>query len=528
MIAPRKRIVLYSPLQADPAGGVPYSKDVLPLSLLTVAGGPVADGWEVVLIDGEIHDQAEAHRLAVEACEGALLFATTGIIGYQVADGYLCAGAVRARHPDLPMVIGGWFASTAPHLQLETGLYDAVALGQGEVTFQDVVAAIDAGEPLDSVPGLALWRDGEVVRTEPRGAVGWDRIAPVPWHLLDFERYAELQLAQRGKHQWEEIARPPMDRPFTAISYYSSFGCPLQCTFCCSPEVSGLRWKAMPAQRMVEDIVALRERWGFDVVRWMDANYGVMEKRVREVAEGLAAQDRPLYQTGYMQAPSVVRFSERTLEAMAASGFYDVLLGGETGDMETMALVKKTTKEGENLAAVRRLTAHGIGTQITYIIGLPGESEASMLATLDEVRRIQVECPTATPQAWPYRPIPGTPLFQQALDQGFRPPRDLVEWGSFGDYRRHESWKGRLPAHVSVRRRLFHHFAGLSKGVVRGRVGWWERRARRRLERDDWRLGRVEAKVFDVVSRLERAVRPDRRNVAQELRPPERRQSVTS
>ena len=76
------------------------------------------------------------------------------------------------------MVIGGWFASVRPDLQLATGLYDAVVLGQGELTFRELVRAIDAGEPLDAIEGLALWRDRQVVRTPRRAVVGWDQIAP--------------------------------------------------------------------------------------------------------------------------------------------------------------------------------------------------------------------------------------------------------------------------------------------------------------------------------------------------------------
>jgi radical SAM superfamily enzyme YgiQ (UPF0313 family) len=207
-----------------------------------------------------------------------------------------------------------------------------------------------------------------------------------------------------------------------------------------------------------------------------------------------------------MQASSVVRFSERTVEAMAASGFYDVLLGGETGDAETMAAIKKTTRPEENLIAARRLTEAGIGTQLTYIIGFPGESEASMYATLEEARRVQVECPSAYQAVWPFRPIPGTPLYREALAQGYEPPKSLIEWGSFGDYRRHETWTGHVPEHVLERRKLLIHYAALAKGVPRARDGWWEARARRRLARDDWRFGRLEARAFEVSRRVGRAL----------------------
>lgn len=127
MIGRKKKIVLYFPQHADERYGLSSDKDLLPLSLLTIAAWPLADGYEIVLIDGNLYAQQDAHRRVVEACEGALIYATTGILGYQVADGYLCSQKVKARHPKIASIIGGWFASTMPELQLASGLYDAIA-----------------------------------------------------------------------------------------------------------------------------------------------------------------------------------------------------------------------------------------------------------------------------------------------------------------------------------------------------------------------------------------------------------------
>jgi len=508
MIRAKQRIVLYNPQQKEKGRGRPYAKDCLPLSLLTIAGWPVRDGYDVVIIDGELYPQEEAHQRVLEACEGAFLYGTTGILGYQVADGFLCSSKVKQRFGDLPMLIGGWFASVAPELQLATGLYDAVVLGQGELTFREVVRALDCGEPLDRIAGLALLRDGQVVRTDVRHPVGWSELTDNPWHLIDFEPYREQQLALRHVTAVESAIPPPdahsprRKRPHVATAYYSSYGCPLQCTFCCSPEVSGLRWKAMPAERMLDDIAGLQERWGFDVVRFFDANYGVMEKRVRAFAEGVLERGLKLWQYGYMQAPSVVRFQDATVEAMAASGFYQILIGGEAGTDETMKAIKKTTRGDENLQAAVRLAQRGIRPQLTYVIGYPRESAESMLATIDQCRRVQVACPDSHPEVWPFRPIPGTPAFREAVELGYEPPRDLLEWGHIGDYRLHETWHGKIPPHVARARRTLIHYSSLAKGRARGRIGWWERRAQKRMQRGDFRLARIEAKAFDIYRRL--------------------------
>ena len=506
MIRERKRIVLYYPRQTDERSGTSPGMDLLPVALLSIAAWPVRDGYEVVIVDGNLYSADEAHRRVVEACEGALLYGTSGILGHQVADGLHCTRRVKARHPDLPAVIGGWFASVMPELQLATGLYDAVCLGQGEITFRELVQAVDAGTPLDGVGGLALVRDGHLVRTPPRAVVGWGELLNCPWEILDIEPYRAVQLAGRPTGEVERMPAPPgfAERPFFGISYFSSFGCPEPCGFCCSPEVSNLRWKAMPADRMVDDLCELHARWGFDTVRFYDANWGVHEKRSREFSEGMIAQDAHFWWYMTMQSGSVVRYEEATIDAMREAGLYVTLLGAETGDDRMMAEIGKHTGATDNLEAAAAMDRRGVCTWMTYIIGFPGESEASMMATLDEARRIAARSPLARCNAWPFRPIPGTAMYAPAIRLGYEPPTSLEGWAADGIYHLREPWPGQIPRRVARRRKLYEHYSHLALGLARERVGVWERRARRRIACGDYRFGSVEAKAFDIYDRIGR------------------------
>jgi hypothetical protein len=100
-----KRVVLFLPHRADPDQGVRVSADLLPLELLQIATGPVADGFEVHLVDAMVHDDY-MERLE-ELCDGALCFASSCILGFQVAHGARVAERLRQRYPDLPMIWGG-------------------------------------------------------------------------------------------------------------------------------------------------------------------------------------------------------------------------------------------------------------------------------------------------------------------------------------------------------------------------------------------------------------------------------------
>ena len=454
----QKKIVLYQPQQVDASIGPPCSGDMLPLEMLTISAFPDRDGYEIVIVDGSLYTQDEAHRRVVEACEGALLYATTGILGFMVTDGFACSTKVKARFPKLPMIIGGWFASVRPELQLATGLYDAVVLGQGELTFRDVVQAIDAGTPLEQVDGLALWRDGAVVKTAKRGVVGWDQVLNAAWHLIDIGPYRERQLAEGSHKHILRMPTPPAigsRKPYFGITYFSSYGCPEPCTFCCSPIVTDRRWKAMPAARMLDDLAGLQERWGFDTVRFHDANFGVQQKRTAEFAQGMLARGLKFWWNAFIETHSILHYEPAVLDAMAASGLYVAEIGAEAGTNEMMKRIGKPIVDDDNIHAAVEMDKRGVCASVTYIIGYPGESAESMIATIDQCRRLHVAAPLARPTVWPYRPIPGTVMWDEAIALGYQPPRRIEEWGSIGEYHLEETWPRKIPPHVAEMRKLF-------------------------------------------------------------------------
>jgi radical SAM superfamily enzyme YgiQ (UPF0313 family) len=506
-----KKIVLYQPQQVDESLGPPSSRDMLPLEMLTIAALPLRDGYEIVIIDGSLYSAEEGHRRAVEACEGALLYATTGILGYMVTDGFACSTQVKARYPKLPMFLGGWFGSVRPELQLATGLYDAVVLGQGELTFHELVQAVASGTPLENVAGLALWRDMAVVKTEKRSVVGWDKLLNTPWHLLDIEPYREHQLRADSHSHILRMPTPPAmgsRKPYFGITYFSSYGCPEPCTFCCSPIVTDRRWKAMPADRMLDDLAGLKDRWGFDVVRFHDANFGVMQKRTKEFAEGMLARNLKFHWNAFLETHSILTYKPEVLDTIAASGLYIAEIGAEAGTDEMMKKIGKPIHGDDNIAAAVEMDKRGVCSSVTYIIGYPGEEPASMLSTIDQCRRLHVAAPLARPTVWPFRPIPGTAMWDQAISLGYIPPQSLREWGSIGEYHLEETWPGKIPPEVAAMRKMYGHYVTLSYGLARGKIGWWEKRAEKRLRDNNFKLGLFEARAFDVYNRVERKLFP--------------------
>jgi radical SAM superfamily enzyme YgiQ (UPF0313 family) len=449
----------------------------------------------------------------LEACDGALCFASSCILGYQVYDGYVVAQAVREKFPKLPIIWGGWFPSVTPQMYLDAGIADAVGIGQGELTFREVVRALDAGADLATVPGLAIKRDGRMVYTEHRAVVGFDKFEPVPWHLLEYERYAELQVKptrMKVRHRFPLPGHWTPENPPRGFSYFSSFGCPEPCTFCCSPLVTGRRWKAIPGRQLAEEIAELQQRFKFDVLRFQDANFGVHEKRTKEFCEGLVDLKVPIHWNGTIEIETIMRYKEETLDLLESSKCHLLWLGAETGTKEMQERIKKHISIENIPLAIGKLATRNIVPGTFWIIGYPGETRESMLATLRQAAMVKHRYPIAGSEVYPFRPIPGTEDFDAAVKLGYNPPKDFHEWGKCFEYK-YNSHNTPLPDDVREHWRLYNNTAAIyDKHVQEGPE--WMRDTLSRIA--GWRLknGRygfpLEQKLFDVYVKVTGQTQP--------------------
>jgi anaerobic magnesium-protoporphyrin IX monomethyl ester cyclase len=507
MIAQKKRIVLFLPYRADPAEGVRVSADLLPLELLQIAGIPDREGYEVVIVDAMVHENY-MERL-MQLCDGALLFGSSCILGYQVAHGAEVARAIRERFPALPMIWGGWFPSVLPEQYLKENIADAVCLGQGEHTFWEYIQALENGEDVANIPGLVIMRDGKPHYTPHRKVVGFKDIPDCPWHLIDFEEYVAMQNDKSNKWKVRHKYADPWDmKPGTeqrGFSYYSSFGCPEPCTFCCSPMLTDQRWKSIPGKLLGERIMECHERFNFNVLRFQDANFGVHERRSNEFCDYLIENESPFWWNGTYEIETIARFKDESVDKLAASRFHMAALGAEAGTEEQQIRIGKKIDIRNNLApALNKLNSRGIQTSVSWIIGYPEESVRSMLDTITVAAKTKHMFPNSPSDVFPFRAIPGSVDFNKAVELGYIPPASLAEWGDVLEYKYEIGGTG-LPEEVVRRWRRYGvtstFWDGLAKegsGVIREfmrKVSGW------RLRTNNFDFP-VEQKLFHTLVRM--------------------------
>jgi radical SAM superfamily enzyme YgiQ (UPF0313 family) len=388
-----------------------------PLAVMALAGPLEQAGYRVKIIDAILEPDVE--QAVLRSLDGAICLGISCTAGHQLYQALNVTRLVRKHYPSLPIVWGGWFPSLLTTPTIQDPDVDVVVRGQGEATFLELVHRLSRNQPIDDVRGIAFKKDGRVVFTPERPIVDMNSTPPLPYHLIDMNAHLEAGVPRDGKR---------------LISYYSSYGCPYQCTFCSNDALFGPRWYALSPERVADDIQRLVEKWGATKIILDDANYFVSVKRVREICallinRGLGGRFE-WETTG--TANVICRFDEETLALLRQSGCSGIFIGAETGSRELMEVFKKPITGEQTLRAAEALGRHDITPHISFVIGVPGEPEDALDDTLDLVARIYRASPKANVFLFYFTPLPGVRLANspQTRTLTLDVPQSLERWSS--------------------------------------------------------------------------------------------------
>jgi radical SAM superfamily enzyme YgiQ (UPF0313 family) len=452
----KPRIVLFSP---SPYPGSKYYG--LPLSLLAIATLPHAAGFPVTIVAEDV--DPDPVDLVLEACEGALLFGVTSLTGGMIWHGLEMCAKVRERYPDLPIVWGGTHPSIAPEQTIAHPLVDIVVRGQGEAAFMDLVEALYNGRPLESVGSLHFKRDGEVIETPARPTIDIDTLPPLPFELLDMERYIAGHSSQlRNRFAGRR-----------SVTYYSSYGCPFSCHFCSEPLTSNRRWYSKSPEKTVDEIATLKNEYGADLIVIEDPIYFVDVRRVRRISELLVERGVDVWWSATSRLETIRKIDQPTWDLLKRSGFQQVFIGIESASPTVLKSIGKKYTADDIVEAARILDEQEVLLVASYIQGLPvKEKDRPFEEVLEEDMRLAAQTilrtyevnPTASIAVLMYTPYPGSAAYDLSIELGFRPPETLEEFRNFSHYTNQVPWM--LPEQET-----FARTSVLAQAALKGKMG---------------------------------------------------------
>lgn len=311
---------------------------------------------------------------------------------------------LKQRKPGIKIGLVGAKVAVDPSGSLRaSSAIDFVAREEFDYTCKEVAE----GRPYSEISGLSYrLEDGTVKHNTPRATI--ENMDELPFVAPVYKRDLKIQNYFIGylKHPY--------------VSFYTGRGCRSKCTFCLWPQtVGGHRYRVRSAENVIAEVKWIQSNMPevreimFDDDTFTDSSN--ME-RVHEIARGLGK----LGMTWSCNAKANVPYE--SLKIMKDNGLRLLLVGYESGDDEILHNIKK----GLRTDIARRFTQDcrklGILIHGTFILGLPGETKATIEKTIEFAKSINPH----TIQVSLAAPYPGTTLYKQAVDNGWLKENDAV------------------------------------------------------------------------------------------------------
>ena len=345
------------------------------------------------LLDACPHKVTPAQTIEIARdYEFIVLFTST--VGFQ-SDVRL-ARRIKDVKPETRIAFVGPHVQVQPTESLMAGRdIDFVVRGE----FDHAVVEFARGKPLSEIAGVSYRKDGQVIHNPARPPLETAELDALPFATEVYKRDLVM----------ENYNLPFLLHPY--VSFYTSRGCPAQCTFCLWPQtISGHGWRVRSPANVVEEVrraiklFPQAKEFFFD-----DDTFNIRKERVLE----LCRMFKPL---GFRWSCNArVHGDYETLKAMADAGARLLVVGFESGDPQILKNIKKGATVEMARAFVKNCKKVGIVIHGDFIIGLPGETKESIERTIEFAKELD----TPTIQVSVVHAFPGTELYSYAARNNF-------------------------------------------------------------------------------------------------------------
>ena len=314
---------------------------------------------------------------------------------------YRLAEWVKAASPATRVVGGGPHTSAFTEESLTESVLDHVVVGEGEETFEDLLAAYERGESGDGVAGTAYRKpDGTVALTEGRTYMEDLDDLPYPdWDAIDLTLYD-------GKPGFDL-----MNARKRQMSLFTSRACPFECIYC--HNVFGKVFRARSPENVVGEITRLHRDYGVEEFLVLDDIFNIDLVRAKKIARMLIAEkmDISLVFAGGFKADLV---DEELLDLLVEAGMERIAYAIESAAPRVQTLIKKGLDLDKVAQVIRWTARRGVIVRGYFMIGFPNETTDEAMASIEWAERSELTI-AAFNRAMPFK---GTELYDMAQRAG--------------------------------------------------------------------------------------------------------------
>ena len=313
------------------------------------------------------------------------------------------AKEVKNRIPNIKIFLGGPHVTAMP---LETikkfPEIDGCVLGDGELSFAKIVHNIQNGIEIErGVSGL-VWRNNNKILTCPR---------EYPLENLDSLPFPAWDLLKG----FPEIYRPSFHsyRRLPVANIITSRGCPYSCSFC-DRSVFGRKVNKHSLGYIIEMIENLVKDFGIKEISIKDDTFTLSSNRVIEFCRQLRKRKIGLTWSCNSRIDLV---NDEMLREMKSAGCWLISYGIESGSPKMLKKMKKGISKEQIVKALKLTRKNGIVSKGFFMLGIPGETVETMKETLNFIKKLPLDELNINF----FTPFPGSELFLEAIQEGFRP-----------------------------------------------------------------------------------------------------------
>ncbi len=313
----------------------------------------------------------------------------------------------------IPVMVGGVFATFAPHLVIQHPLVDIVCKGEGENALIDLCQRIEMGQDYGDVTNLWVKRkDGTVAKNTVSKPVDINTLPMIDVSLFEDAR----------------LYRPMAGKVYRMLPVETARGCPYKCSFCNSPnqitfykESANENFFRKKRMDLIHDeLVHLKEKLNIEYCYfWADTFLALSPSEFDEFCEMYQDIRLPFW---IQTRPETI--TDYKVKRLAEVGLHRISFGIEHGNEEFRA--KHLMRQFKNADIIERLkipNKYGVPYSVNNITGFPHETRELAMDTVELNRNIA----SANQNIYSFTPFHGTPLRKLCEDMGLIDPETITQ-----------------------------------------------------------------------------------------------------
>lgn len=313
-------------------------------------------------------------------------------------DGVRLSEIAKKIRPKIKVVFGGVHVSAVKEDVLNKySCIDYCVIGEGEETLKELLLCSGQEEACE-ILGLVLRKDDDVIFSGQRKDL-------LDLDSLPFPDYKKLA-------GYPKVYKLPIFNypKVPNASCISSRGCPYACSYC-DRSVFQRTFRYNSADYLYKHVQYLQEEFGIKHINFYDDQFTFQRQRVADFCQKMI--DSPIKMT-FNCAARAEHLDFELLELMKAAGCWMISLGIETGDEDLLAHHRQNPDLQMMREKIDLIKKAGIRVKGLLMMGLPGETEASIKKSKEYVYSLPIDDFNLAK----FTPFPGSPIYKKIKEQG--------------------------------------------------------------------------------------------------------------